>query len=86
MPRITKHIPLSSIDVDHLPINPATLSLVDHIRDGGSVSPIRVHRVANGRFKLGAGRHRYVAHKLLGRTTIEAKLAEDYPKGQSLEE
>ena len=49
------------------------VSLVDFMRNGGKVPPVKVQKGRHGEFILKDGRHRFVAHKLLGREKIEAK-------------
>lgn len=55
-----------------LPLNPTTLALIDYLRKGGSVPPIRLAIDKNGQARIKDGRHRYLAFKMLGRKTIKA--------------
>lgn len=75
MPLI-KQIPISQIIVDKLPINLSTLSLIDYIRDNPNIilPPIKVQIVADGKYKLKDGRHRYLAFKMLEIPIINAKI------------
>lgn len=70
--RRKEHLPLCSIKIDREPIGPKTLALVDFLRNGGTVPPIHVMLEA-GVYRIRDGRHRCLAYKLLGRTTIEAR-------------
>lgn len=74
--RINKFIRVCSIEIDRYPINPTTLALVDHIRNGGDVPPIKVARKSTGGFAIRDGRHRVTAHKLLGIEYIEARFSQ----------
>lgn len=71
-----KAIPLNQIDepadVDRFEIFPEkTQELADSIREVGQLQPIVV-RDLGGRYEIIAGHRRYLAHKLLKATTIEA--------------
>lgn len=61
--------------VDRIPLNQRSLALVRHLEAGGSVPPIHVER-HDGCWWVLDGRHRFVAHKLLGRSHIWVKVAE----------
>lgn len=61
------------MDVDRLPIGLRTLSLVDHLRAGGTVPPIHVRMAGDGRFAILDGRHRLLAFRLLERRAILAR-------------
>lgn len=71
-----KHILIESILIDKLPINPTVLALVDHIRNGGLIPPIKLQKSNKGGYKLKDGRHRVCALKLLGIKEIEAIFSE----------
>lgn len=71
--RIIKLINISEIIVDRYSISPETLNIVDFIRGGGIVPPIKVQMFGSGQYKLKDGRHRVTAFKLLGIKQIEAK-------------
>ena len=75
--RVIKEIPISNIIVDNHSISKETLSIVDFIRSGGEVPPIKI-QVLNNKYKLKDGRHRITAYKLLGLNKIKCKL---YEKG-----
>lgn len=70
--RVERLVDISLIVVDRHPINPTTLALVDFIRAGGDVPPVKL-QMTGSRFKLKDGRHRVAAYKLLGLTKIKAK-------------
>ena len=72
----TRFILIESILIDKLPINGSVLSLVDYIRAGGNVPPIKLQASKDGGYKLRDGRHRVCAYKLLGFTEIEATFKE----------
>jgi len=67
-----RSFPLSGLKVDRQPLGPRTLAIADHLRSGGSVPPIHVERKQDG-WHIKDGRHRYVAHKLIGATHINVK-------------
>ena len=71
--RVKKSIEIANIIVDSYSISPETLSLVDFIREGGSIPAIKVQMLEHGQYKLKNGRHRITAYKLLGIKQIEAK-------------
>lgn len=73
--RVTREIPVGAIRVDRMPFE-RVLSLVDFLRKGGKVPPIRVQKLSNGQYRILDGRHRWMAHKLLTRPTILATYAE----------
>jgi len=57
-----------------LPCNPSVLKLVDFIRSGGQVPPIKLQKCGTG-YRLKDGRHRVAAFKLLGAKEIMAAFA-----------
>lgn len=73
--RIKTRLQIGNILLDREPIGPATLSLVDFLRGGGTVPPIHVEKVPwpNGVWKILDGRHRVLAYKLLGRSEIDVR-------------
>ena len=71
--RIVGFINISLIKMDHHPLNPSVLGLIDHLDSGGSVPPIKVASLKDGTFLIRDGRHRVTASKLLGWKTIKAK-------------
>lgn len=73
--KIIKEILIESILIDKLPINPDVLELVDFLRNGGEIPPIKLQICPNGGYKLKDGRHRVCAYKLLGIKTIYAKIS-----------
>lgn len=74
--RIIKYIDISQIIIDHYPMNPSTLALIEYLVVGGKIPPIKVTRLQNGRFQIRNGRHRILAYKLLGLKKIQAKFSE----------
>ncbi len=70
---VTTHIPLNLIDIDYLPIDRKSYELAKLIAAGTIISPIKLQRIAQGRFKLKNGRHKFVACKLLGYSHIAAR-------------
>lgn len=68
-------IPIASIKMDRYPMNPSTLGLVDYLRKGGLVPPIKVAKSKGGGFVIRDGRHRVLANKLIGNHLIEAKFS-----------
>ena len=73
--RVEKQIPVNLIEFDKLPINPSVLSLVDFLRNGGAIPPIKVVLSGKGSYILRDGRHRLCAFKLLGLEKINAKFS-----------
>ena len=73
--RIYCPFPLSGLKCDRIPLHPRTLAIADHLRSGGSVPPIHVER-RDGEWYVKDGRHRFVAHKLIGRKTINIRYGE----------
>lgn len=73
--RVVKDINICNITVDRHSLSKETLSIVDHLRDGGEVPPIKVYK-KGATFVLKDGRHRITAHKLLGLKQIKCKLYE----------
>jgi ParB-like chromosome segregation protein Spo0J len=66
--RVYKTLPLSAIQIDRLPFK-RVLDFVAFLQAGGVTRPIKVMRWSGG-YRIRDGRHRYMAHKLLGRTEI----------------
>lgn len=75
--RVERLIPVAQIVWDRLPLNPSTLDLVRYLDAGGAVPAIKVRALLDGRYEIRDGRHRLLAHKLLGRTHILAKWGAD---------
>jgi ParB-like chromosome segregation protein Spo0J len=71
--RIEKEIYIQHIVIDHLPMNPSTLNLIDHLRNGGKIPAIKVARLPDGKYLIRDGRHRLLAYLLLGRKKIKAR-------------
>lgn len=74
--RKMEYIFINSIKMDRHPLNPSILSLIDYLKSGGTVPPIKVSRLVDGNFIIKDGRHRVTASKLLGRKTILATFGE----------
>lgn len=74
--RLIKYIDISQIIIDHYPMNPSTLALIEYLVIGGKIPPIKVAKLQNGRFLIKDGRHRVLAYKLLGIKKIKAKFSE----------
>jgi hypothetical protein len=73
--RYVAPVAINLIDMDRWPFA-RVLSLVAHLQAGGTVPPIHVKRMPDGRFRILDGRHRMHAHKLLGRVQILARWGE----------
>lgn len=73
--RLKKEIKLDLIKMDRLAINPKALKYATLINEGVQFPPIKVAFCKDGRFEIRDGRHRYTAHKLLGRKKILAKFS-----------
>jgi hypothetical protein len=69
--RIIKLIKISQIKVDRWPMTRKTYELAKFIDAGGNVPPIRVQSQQSN-FLIRDGRHRLLAHKLLGMEYIRA--------------
>ena len=80
MSRITKAINIANIEMDRYPLNPTMIPLLDHLRNGGEVPPIKVVVKPSGGYLIRDGRHRVTAYKLLGRETIEARFSTEIPR------
>jgi uncharacterized ParB-like nuclease family protein len=73
--RKLEFIKMSTIMIDHLPLNPTGLATTVAMMEGVKMPPIKVVQLEDGRNKIKDGRHRYLAHKLLGKETIWAKVS-----------
>ena len=81
--RVTRWLPISCIMMDRVVFS-NVLPLVKYLEEGGEVPPIHVQKfketdfrgVHHGGYRILAGRHRWMAYKLLGRTHIEARYGE----------
>ena len=62
--------------MDRYPMNISTLNLIDYLRSGGNVPPIKVAKHPRGGYIIRDGRHRVLANKLLGKTMIMAKFSD----------
>lgn len=71
--RHVRLIDVKLIRMDRYPMNPSTLSLIDYLRTGGEVPPIKVATHPDGGYIIRDGRHRVLAYKILGIKKIKAK-------------
>ena len=69
-------IDVGLVRMDRYPMNPSTLSLIDYLREGGEVPAIKVAKHPKGGYIIRDGRHRVLAHKMLGRKKIKAKFSD----------
>ena len=78
IPRVRRSdfIDISLIKVDKYPMNIKTLKLIDYMRNGGEVPPIKVVKLPKGGYMIKDGRHRLLAHKMLGLSKIKAKFSD----------
>ena len=72
MSRVLAPVYISLIDTDRIPIGPVSLLYAIELQRGSCFPPVKLQRAAHGRFILKDGRHRFVAHKLLGYRMISA--------------
>lgn len=75
--RIVGLIPITNIAIDKYPVGLKTLLLVDFMRQGGGVPPIKVQPDGAGGYTIKDGRHRVLAHKLLGKQLILARFSNE---------
>ena len=69
---MTMLLPLDEICLtEGPPLNVAVLAFIEFMQHGGEPPPIKVVWI-NSMWRVVDGRHRWTAHKLLGRTTIVA--------------
>jgi ParB-like chromosome segregation protein Spo0J len=73
--REIREIPINLIIMDRYPINKKTLGLLDFIRQGGCVPPIKVAKNSVGNYTIRDGRHRITAYKMLGIEKIKARFS-----------
>lgn len=78
IPRVRRSdfIDISLIKVDRYPMNVKTLNLIDYMRNGGEVPPIKVVKLPKGGYMIKDGRHRLLAHRMLGLSKIKAKFSD----------
>lgn len=57
-------IPISSLVIDSLPINPEGFATALAIKNGVPMPPIKVTKTLDGRYVVRDGRHRLIGHKL----------------------
>ena len=69
-------IDVGLVRIDRYPMNPSTLSLIDYLREGGEVPAIKVAKHPKGGYIIRDGRHRVLAHKMLGIKKIKAKFSD----------
>lgn len=75
--RVIAKVDIKDIQYDKLPSTESVKDLCRHIRFGGTIPPVKLTVLDNGKFKLKDGRHRILAHKLLGLNQIKAKFYTD---------
>ena len=78
--REVRQIPVSLIDYDRLPLGPAGFATATALAAGVEMPPVHVQVLPGGRYRLCDGRHRLLAHKILGRETIAARAAWNSPR------
>lgn len=83
MSRVEKEIPVSLIEMDRIPLDSKTFEFayaLSGLSSGGLLKAdfpaIKVAKRPDGRYEIRDGRHRWTAHKLVGRKTIKAKFSE----------
>lgn len=81
--RGVKTVKVASLIVDRQAIGPQSYKLAKHLEQGGTTPPIHVVAAANGRWRVLDGRHRALAHKLLGRIDISATIGIQSPSGDT---
>lgn len=74
--RVIQWVNLAQVVCDHLPLNQTTLALVNSLRNGCQMKPIKVVKGEAGLFYVRNGRHRFVAAKLLGWKEVPVKYGE----------
>lgn len=52
--------------LDRAPLTRRTFSLAKHLENGGTVPPIHIQYDSHGLWRVLDGRHRVIAHKLVG--------------------
>lgn len=83
--RVTQKIRIEQIDygTKRLPMNKKALMFaLEMLLRNAIFPPVPVELISKGRYALRGGRHRLAAHKLLGKTFIQAHVAikeEPYP-------
>jgi ParB-like chromosome segregation protein Spo0J len=70
--RVVQPVPVASVRVERWPSRKSVASLVEYLAAGGSVPAIKLQKQP-GEFRILDGRHRLLAHKLLGRPWILAR-------------
>lgn len=80
--RVKQEISVNLINMDRIPLDKKTFSFANCLNRRLFIPPyscgfpaIRVAKRKNGRYDIKDGRHRWVAHKLLGREKILAKFS-----------
>lgn len=71
--RVVGDVPLDIVEMDRWPRLDARLAgLLAHLAGGGTVPPVKLTNLGDGKFRIKDGRHRMAAYVLLGRPTIRA--------------
>ena len=76
-------MPVASIAVDRWPMDRKTLSYARLIEEGAEFPPIRVF-LRDGRWWISDGRHRLLAHRMLGIPRIKVKRATRRNRGKAV--
>lgn len=74
--RVKKEIPMNLINMDRIPLDRKTLRFTYAMQAMAEFPAIKVAKRQDGRYEIRDGRHRWVAHKLLGREKILAKFSD----------
>jgi uncharacterized ParB-like nuclease family protein len=73
--RVKQEIPVSLVNMDRIPLDRKTLRFTYAMQAMAEFPAIKVAKRADGRYEIRDGRHRWTAHKLLGREKILAKFS-----------
>ena len=79
--RVTRLIPIGSVDVDRWALDLKTFSFAGMMINRQRFPPIKVSRRKCGRYRILDGRHRITASKIIGRMGIEARFSTDLEAG-----
>jgi len=67
-------MPVAAIKIDRWPHGPRALEYANLLITGVELPPIKVH-FRDGHWRVGDGRHRLLAHKLVGKDIIMVRRA-----------
>jgi hypothetical protein len=73
MKRVVGMVPVAHIEIDRLPLRPDGLDTTLALMLGVAMPPIHLQLKVEGGWLIKDGRHRLLAHKLLGREEILAR-------------